>query len=86
MPNSIESRKKCRPTAHSVIVGTEAIYHFVKVCPKFHHARTAAHNRVLQALFKLPQRYALADWKRVEETPMYLTGLRLQEEPTAELQ
>ena len=23
----------------------ETISHFLKVCPKFHHARTAAHNR-----------------------------------------
>ena len=53
---------------------------------KFHHARVAAHNRVRQTLFKLLQKYALADWKLVGETPMYLTGLRLQEVPTAEVQ
>ena len=44
------------------------------------------HNRVRQALFKLLQKHALADWKLVEETPEYLTGLRLQEVPTAEVQ
>ena len=64
----------------------ETISHFLKVCTKFHHARVAAHNRVRQTLFKLLQKYALADWKLVEETPMYLTGLRLQEVPTAEVQ
>ena len=47
--------------------------------PYFHHARTTALNLVRQAV------YALADWKFVEETPMYLTGLRLQEVPTAEV-
>ena len=64
----------------------ETISHFLKVCPTFHHARTAAHNRVRQALFMLLQKHALADWKLVEETPEYLTGLRLQEVPTAEVQ
>ena len=64
----------------------ETISHFLKVCPIFHLARTAAHNRVWQALFKLLQKHALAHWKLVDETPMYLTGLRLQEVPTAEVQ
>ena len=64
----------------------ETISYFPKVCTKFHHALTAAHNRMLQALFKLLQENALADWKLVEETPIYLTGLRLQEVPTEEVQ
>ena len=64
----------------------ETICHFLKVCPTFHHARTAAHNRVRQVLFKLLQKHALADWKFVVETPIYLTGLRLQEVPTAKVQ
>ena len=64
----------------------ETISHFLKVCPKFHHARTAAHNRVRHALFKLLQRHASTHWNLVEETPMYLTGLRLQDVPTVEVQ
>ena len=60
----------------------ETISHFLKVCPKFHHARTAAHNRV----FKLLQRHASTHWNLVEETPMYVTGLRLQDVPTVEVQ
>ena len=39
-----------------------------------------------QVLFKLLQKHALADWKLVEETPMYLTGLCLQEVQTVEVQ
>ena len=39
-----------------------------------------------QALFTLLQRHASADWNLVEETPMYLTGLHLQDVPTAEVQ
>ena len=34
-------------------VDIETPSHFVKVCPKFHHARITAPNRVRQALFKL---------------------------------
>ena len=64
----------------------ETISHFLGVCHKFHHARTAAHNQLRQVLFKLLQKHALADRKLVEETPMYLTGLRLKEVPTAEVQ
>ena len=64
----------------------ETISHFLKVCPKFHHARTAAHNRVRHALFKLLQIHASTHWNLVEETPMYLTGLRLQDVPTVEVQ
>ena len=45
----------------------ETISHFLKVCPKFHHARTAAHNRVRQALFKLLQTHALADQWRLSK-------------------
>ena len=39
-----------------------------------------------QVLIKLLQKRAFADWKFVEETPKYLTGLRLQEVPTAKVQ
>ena len=35
---------------------------------------------------KLLQRHALADWKLVEEAPMYLTGFCLQEVLTTEVQ
>ena len=58
----------------------------IKVCPKFHHARTAAHNRVRQALFKLLKRPASSDWKLAEETPLFLTGLCLDEVPTVSVQ
>ena len=64
----------------------ETISRFLKMCRKFHHARIAAHNWVRQVLFKLLQKHSLADGKLVEETPMYLTGLHLQEVPTAEVQ
>ena len=64
----------------------ETISYFLKVCPNFHHAGTAAHNRVRQALFKLPKRYASADWTLAEETPMFLTGLCLKGVPTALVQ
>ena len=52
----------------------------------FHHARTAAHNQVRQALFKLLKRHASADSKLAEETPMFLTCLSLKEVPTALVQ
>ena len=59
----------------------EPLSHFLKVCPEFHHARTAAHNRVRQALFKLLnlKRQTSSDWKLAEETPMFLIGLCLNE-------
>ena len=39
-----------------------------------------------QALFKLLQRHASAHWNLVGETPIYLTGIRLQDVPTVEVQ
>ena len=64
----------------------ETIYHFLKVCPKFHHVRTEAHNRVRQALFKLLKRHASIDRKLAGETPMFLTDLCLNEVPRALVQ
>ena len=64
----------------------ETLSHFLKVCPKFYHASTAEHNRVRQALSKLLKRHASSDWKLAEETPMFLTGLCLNEVPTALVQ
>ena len=59
----------------------ETISHFLKVCPKFRSAQSSE-----KALFKLLKRHASADWKLAEETPMFLTGLNLNEVPTALVQ
>ena len=64
----------------------ETLSHFLKICPKFHHARTAVHNRVRQALFQMLKRYASSDWRLMEETPLSRTSLRLKAVATALVQ
>lgn len=60
----------------------ETLTHFLKVCRKFHHARTAAHNRVRQALFNSMKQHLAREWRIFEETSISKTGVRLQPVPT----
>jgi hypothetical protein len=55
----------------------ETLGHFACVCPRFHNARTAAHDRSWTKIVDVILRYSPSDWKFCWETPMSLTGLRL---------
>jgi hypothetical protein len=56
------------------------------MCPRFHHARTAVHNRVRQELYQRLKKYATSDWRLLEESPMSRTGLLLAPVPTTLVQ
>jgi hypothetical protein len=64
----------------------ESMSHFLKVCPKFHHARTTVHNRVRHAFFQMLKKHASRDWELREETPLSLSTLRLKTVPTVQVQ
>ena len=61
----------------------ETLTHFLKVCPKFHHARSAAHNQVREVLFRALKTHAATHWRILQETPLHRTGLDLHKVPTA---
>ena len=60
----------------------ETLTHFLKCCPKFHHARTLMHNRVCQVLKGLLEKHLPSDWKLYVETPIGRVGLSLLPVPT----
>ena len=53
----------------------ETLCHFVSVCPKFHHARTAAHNRTWQTIVTDLKRSTLPSWQFFVESTIGETGL-----------
>ena len=64
----------------------ESLTHFLKLCPRFHHARTAVHNKVRRALYQILQRHISTDWDLMEETPLSQTQLHLNSVPSAIVQ
>jgi hypothetical protein len=64
----------------------ETLSHFLKICPKFHHARTVVHNKVRQASYQVLQRHISTDWDLMEETPLSQTQLHLKSVPSAIVQ
>ena len=61
----------------------ESLSHFLSTCPKFHHARTAAHNQVCKVLAASLQKHLAAHWSLHRETPLSKTGLVLELVPTS---
>jgi len=61
----------------------ETLCHFVSVCSKFHHARTAAHNRAWQTIVKDLKRSVLPGWQFFIETTIQDTGLLGNHLPSA---
>jgi ribonuclease HI len=56
----------------------ETFTHFVSVCPKFHDARTAAHNQVRSVISAFLHKHRQPGWTIHEETRMDATGLTLR--------
>ena len=54
----------------------------LSICPKFHHARTAAHNQVCKVLATSLQTHLATHWSLFKETPLRSTGLVLELVPT----
>ena len=66
----------------------ETLLHFLSVCPRFHDARTAAHNQIrsqLRVSVSL-RKSLLRGWRLHEETQMLATGLQLRRVPTIQVQ
>ena len=77
-------KKASSPTCpHCTTGNKETLTHFVSCCPRFHDARTLAHNKVRAMLSTSLSRYIPSGWKLREETPMAATGLTLHPVPTA---
>ena len=53
----------------------ETLAHFLSVCTAFHHARTAAHNQVWQAITSALKRTLQPEWRLFIETSIRDTGL-----------
>ena len=68
---------------HCNTQAVETLTHFLSICPGFHDARTAAHNRIRQALAGSLRKVLPSHWQLHEETPMSATGLELQPVPSA---
>jgi len=64
----------------------ETLSHFLSVCPRFHDARTAAHNQIRSQLSVSLRKSLLRGWRLHEETPMLATGLQLRRVPTIQVQ
>ena len=60
--------------------------HFLSVCPRFHDARTAAHNQIREQLSASLRKSLPDGWRLLEETRMAATGLVLRRVPTAQVQ
>ena len=56
----------------------ETLSHFLSVCPRFHDARTAAHNQIRARLSSYLKRHLPRKWKLYEEAAMLRTGLQLR--------
>ena len=61
----------------------ESLSHFLSTRSKFHHARTAAHNQVCQALAVSLRKHLADHWTLFQGTPLNRTRLSLQLVPTA---
>ena len=61
----------------------ESVSRFLSTCPKFHHARTAAHGQVCKVLATSPHKHLAAHWFLPLETPLGQTGLVLELVPAA---
>ena len=76
--------KASSPTCPHCSTGEkETLTHFASCCPRFHDARTAAHNKVRAVLSRLISQFIPSGWKLREETPMAATGLILRPVPAA---
>lgn len=64
----------------------ETLTHFLSVCPRFHDARTAAHNQIRAQLSASLRKHLPADWRLLEETPMVATHLKMCSVPTVLVQ
>ena len=71
---------------HCSLGQKETLSHFLSICPRFHDARTAAHNQIRERLSTLLRKRLSAAWTLFEETPMAVTGLRLLPVATASVQ
>ena len=77
-------KKASSPTCpHCTTGDKETLTHFVSCCPRFHDARTLAHNKVRAMFSTSLSRYIPSGWKLREETPMAATSLTLHPVPTA---
>ena len=56
----------------------ETLSHFLSVCPRFHDARTAAHNQIRARLSSSLRRHLPHGWILHEEAPMLRTGLQMR--------
>ena len=64
----------------------ETLSHFLSVCPRFHDARTAAHNQIRGQLSASLRKSLPNGWMQLEETRMAATSLLLRRVPTAQVQ
>jgi ribonuclease HI len=63
---------------HCASGANETLSHFLSVCPRFHDARTAAHNQIRARLSSSLKRHLPRKWKLYEEAAMLRTGLQLR--------
>jgi ribonuclease HI len=56
----------------------ETLSHFLSVCPRFHDARTAAHNQISACLSSSLKSHLPHKWKLYKEAAMLRTGLRMR--------
>jgi hypothetical protein len=49
---------KCQHCNHGQV---ETLSHFLKICPRFHHARIVVHNKVLHQLYQQLQKQVTSD-------------------------
>ena len=56
----------------------ESLLHFFSIFPKFHHARTAAHNQVCKVLATSLRTHLATHWSLFKETRLSSTGLALE--------
>ena len=71
--NKANSRKCVHCHAES-----DSLVHFMCFCPHFHDARTKAHNRAWTLITSELKQKLPTEWTLYVETPMFLTGLKLE--------
>ena len=71
---------------HCQLGSTETLSHFLSVCPRFHDARTAAHNQIRECLSSSLRRHLPSGWILYEETALSHTGLRLRPVPSVRVE
>jgi len=75
--------KQCQ---HCTSGQDETLSHFLSVCPKFHDARTAAHNQIRVNLSTSLQASLPGEWTLYEETPMRdIRHLQLRRVPSIQV-